>query len=79
MPPVTMYSADGRTLQVLPKDIAVYRAVGWHLSEAEAAAEKETVTMYALDGRTIVVAPSIRLSLPKDVPTCERLGWKLAE
>ncbi len=61
---VTMYALDGRTIVVAPSRVEAYKAVGW-----------DTLPPVAL----VYTDGSIMLSLPKDVPTYERLGWKLAE
>lgn len=59
---VTMYAADGRTIDVLESEIEAYKKVGWYI---------EPVTqMYALDGRTIYVHNS-------EVEAHKNVGWYL--
>ncbi len=61
---VTMYALDGRTITVAPSRVDAHKAVGWDT-------EPPILLVYT-DGSTM-------LSLPKDVPAYELLGWRLAE
>ncbi len=57
---VTMYAADGRTIDVLESEIEAYKNVGWYI---------EPVTqMYAPDGRTIVISQD-------EITAYENVGW----
>lgn len=57
---VTMYSADGREIQVSAKEVEAQRAVGWFTSLP--------VTMYAADGRELLVSED-------EVALYQTLGW----
>ena len=48
---ITMYSTDGRTIQVEESEAYLYQSVGWYMTREDA----ELITMYSADGRTISV------------------------
>ena len=57
---IMMYSADGRTIDVLESEIEAYKNVGWYLTPV--------TNMYAPDGRTIVVSQD-------EVTAYLNVGW----
>lgn len=57
---VTMYAADGRTLQIEQSEIEAYEAVGWY--------REPPYLMYAADGRTLYV-------LTSEIEAYEAVGW----
>lgn len=61
---VTMYSLDGRQIDVLSTEIEAYKNVGWY----ENATDVERVIMYAMDGRQIEVARV-------EIPAYRNVGW----
>ncbi len=60
--PVTLYAADGRTVEVVPNQVESYLAVGWYREKPQ------PVTLYAVGGRTIQVAPN-------EVESYLAVGW----
>ncbi|MDD6484877.1 MAG: copper amine oxidase N-terminal domain-containing protein [Clostridiales bacterium] len=61
---VTLYSLDGRTIEVLESEVEAYLNVGWYRTLAETI----KVTLYSLDGRTIEV-------LESEVEAYLNVGW----
>ncbi len=59
-PMVTMYAADGRTLEVVQSEVELYKTVGWYT--------EPVVIMYAADGRTLDVIQS-------EVELYKTVGW----
>ena len=59
---ITLYSLDGRTIDVKESDVEAYLNVGWYR------ALPETQTLYAADGRTITV-------LKSEVESYKTVGW----
>lgn len=59
----TLYSLDGRTIEVTDSEVSSYLAVGWFLTLAET-----QQTLYAPDGRTITVFKA-------EVPAQTKVGW----
>lgn len=60
---VTLYSLDGRTIEVLESEVSAYLNVGWYRTLAET-----QQTMYAPDGRNITIFKS-------EVATYKNVGW----
>ena len=59
-PIITMYAADGRTLDVVQSEVELYKTVGWYT--------EPVVIMYAADGRTLDVIQS-------EVELYKTVGW----
>ena len=60
---VTLYSLDGRTIDVLESEVSAYLNVGWYRT-----IEETQQTLYAPDGRTITVFKS-------EVSAYKNVGW----
>jgi len=61
---VIMYASDGRTISVDPKDIDLWKSVGWF----ESAEDAQIITMYSMDGRTLDIPQYYR-------QTYRDVGW----
>ena len=59
-PIITMYAADGRTLDVIQSEVELYKTVGWYT--------EPVFIMYAADGRTLDVVQS-------EVELYKTVGW----
>lgn len=59
---VTMYAADGRTIEVKSSEVRAYQDVGWYT--------EPPIKIYAADGRTLYVEPS-------EVQAYQNVGWYL--
>ncbi len=59
-PIITMYSADGRTIDIFDYEVPAYEAVGWYTEPVK--------IMYAADGRTLYVKTS-------EIEAYKNVGW----
>lgn len=60
---ITLYSNDGKTIDVSEEEVAAYLNVGWFKT-----LEETMQTLYAADGRTVTVFKA-------EVPACKNVGW----